>query len=95
MNFWNIIGEILLFRWLFGSHRRHETDDDMSDLTFGRNDRNLFEDNYMPFGSGSHHSHTHNNHTHNDFGHNNHSYNQSFDDFDDEHDDYDMMDDDF
>lgn len=50
MRFWDWIGEILLFRWLFGHHTEHDT---------------VNEDRFSRF------------------------------DFDEEQDDYDMMDDDF
>lgn len=32
MSFWNCIGEFLLFRWLFGSHKHDEAKHDMSDM---------------------------------------------------------------
>ncbi len=83
MSLWNYIGEFLLFRWLFGSHEHNETKRDLSDksASFGN-------DTHTGFGRS--HDNSYSRYDNRDYG-----YSQSYDDFHDEQDDYDMMDNDF
>lgn len=89
MTFWNYIGEFFLFRWLFGSHKHNETQQNMSDTSssFGNKDIIDVDDTHYGFGPNEN-SYSH--YDNRDYG-----YSQSCDDFHDEQDDYDMMDDDF
>jgi len=121
MNLWNYIGELLLFRWMFGKrnsnrdvcynadrtdylHHRHNVDDDFSPVenlhTAGPSNRgaDIYDDeddaldDYDPTDSDDYQfngsTKTYGNH--NDYG-----YSQSYDNFNDEQDDYAIMDDDF
>lgn len=89
MTFWNYIGEFFLFRWLFGSHKHNETQQNMSDTSssFGNKDIIDVDDTHYGFGPNENSCSRYDNR---DYG-----YSQSCDDFHDEQDDYDMMDDDF
>lgn len=90
MSFWNYIGEFFLFRWLFGYHRHNETQQNMSDTSssFGNKDIINVNDTHTDFGR--RHDNSYSRYDNHDYG-----YSQSFDNFHDEQDDYDMMDDDF
>lgn len=90
MNVWNYIGEFLLFRWLFGSHKHKETKRDLSDTSsdFGNKDIIDVSDTHIDFGR--RHDNSYSCYDNHDYG-----YSQSDDDFHEEQDDYDMMDDDF
>lgn len=83
MSFWNYIGEFFLFRWLFGSHRHNETKRNLSDTTTNFDNRGIIDDNDSHIGYGSRYDNQC------------YDYSQSYDDFHDEHDYYDMTDDDF
>lgn len=99
MSIWNYINEFLLFRWLFGNRNKsHNVGSsspvDSTDYTSRRVDiedyidNDLDEDLHDMRGSDSSRYHSHNDYS--DYG----GY-QSHDDFLDEHDDYDMINDDF
>lgn len=90
MSFWNYIGEFLLFRWLFGSHKHTEAKRDAPNETVNPVDSDSLDDpdSYMRYGSRPDNSYSR--YDNQDYG-----YPQSYDDFLDEQDDYDMMDDDF
>ena len=90
MIFWNYIGEFLLFRWLFGSRNHNEAKRDGSDSTISSVDRNFSNDLDSHIGFGSRYDKSYSRYDNQDYGHS-----QSYDDFHDEQDDYDMMDDDF
>lgn len=86
MKFWNYIGEFFLFRWLFDKFGKSTTEHDAQ--TKGNNRSCVHHGDYdSDYNSSGHHS------SYNDW--NARSYDQSFDDFHEEQDDYDMMDDDF
>ena len=89
MTFWNYIGEFFLFRWLFGSHKHNETQQNMSDTSssFGNKDIIDVDDTHYGFGP--------NENSYSRYDNREYGYSQSCDDFHDEQDDYDMMDDDF
>lgn len=89
MAFWKYIGEFLLFRWLFGSHKHDEPGRDLSDTSssFGNKDIIDVNDTHSDFGC---HENSYSRYDNRDYG-----YSQLYDDFHDEQDDYDMMDDDF
>lgn len=90
MKFWSYIGEFLLFRWLFGSHKHNEPKRDVSDTAISPAHRNLEDDIDLLFGQNSRYDSSYSHYDEHDYG-----YSQSYDDFLDEQDDYDMMDDDF
>lgn len=89
MSFWNYIGGFFLFRWLFGSHKHNETQQNMSDTSssFGNKDIIDVDDTHYGFGP--------NENSYSRYDNRDYGYSQSCDDFHDEQDDYDMMDDDF
>ena len=88
MKFWNYISEFLLFRWLFGSHSHNEAKYyDVSDTSVGSVDSDFEDDADSYIGLGSSRNTRFDSH---DYG-----CSQSYDDFNDGQDDYDMMDDDF
>lgn len=89
MKFWNYIGESFLFHWLFGSHKHNKAKPDVPDATVNPVDSDSMDDldSYMRFGR---HSDNCSRYGNQDCG-----YTQSYDDFLDEQDDYDMMDEDF
>lgn len=89
MNFWNYIGEFFLFRWLFSSHRHNETQQNISDTSSGFGSKDIMDVNDTHFDFGRHEN-SYSRYDNRDYG-----YSQSYDDFHDEQDDYDMMDDDF
>ena len=100
MSIWNNIGEFFLFRWLFSkraTHRRgnetistdydnyygyYDEADDIDDLDISMRNNSVRE-----YGNMSHRNVNYNNY-HDWTGEN---YDQSFDDFHEEQDDYDMM----
>lgn len=90
MGFWNFIGELFLFRWLWGSRIRGEGKSSDADTTVHslRDDNNDSSDLFPSGGS---------NYENDRFDVDNRDcdYSISYDDFLDEQDDYDMMDDDF
>lgn len=86
MKFWNYIGEFLLFRWLFGSLKRDEAK--CKDINPTDNDVADDADSYSGFGS--RYDNSYSRYDRQDYG-----GSQSYDDFLDEQDDYDMMDDEF
>lgn len=89
MSFWNYIGEFFLFRWLFGSHKHNETKRDLSDPTTNFENGYIDElDSHIDFGKHYENCYSH-------YDNKGYGYSQSYDDFHDEQDDYDMMDDDF
>ncbi|MDE6652413.1 MAG: hypothetical protein K2K08_08420 [Paramuribaculum sp.] len=69
MGFWNFIGEIALFRWLFGEEDKKRNDNKYRNQYHSSSSRYYEERDYSGWS------------------------NQSFDDFHEEQDDYDMMDD--
>ena len=87
MSLWNIIGEILLFRWLFksssndthGHNTSYQSDIKPTDRHSYISDDSDDLDDFM----------TH----HNKYGDYDHGSYQSYDDFHEEQDDYDMFDD--
>lgn len=79
MSFLNYIGEFFFFRWLFGSRKRGES---MRERGCRTPRKSFPADVYDASGRDISDNH-------------NHGYSQSYDDFLDEQDDYDMMDDDF
>lgn len=90
MKFWNYISEFFLFRWLFGSHKRNEPKRDVSDTNISHADRDFANDIDSYIGCRRHSDNSYSRYDNQDY-----SYSQSYDDFLDEQDDYDMMDDDF
>lgn len=90
MKFWNYIGEFFLFRWLLGLHKHNEVKRDMPDATINSANRDFTDDmdSYIDYSSRYDNSYSH--YDNQDYG-----YSQSYDDFLDEQEDYDMMDDDF
>lgn len=84
MSFWNYIGEFFLFRWLFGKIKKSTTEHYAHTERLGTA---IDRDSDGDYNSSGRHS------SHNDW--NSGSYSQSYDEFQDEQDDYDMMDDDF
>ncbi|WP_305483349.1 hypothetical protein [Paramuribaculum intestinale] len=90
MSLWNYIGEFLLFRWLFGSHEHNETKRDLSDKSASFGNKDIIDDNDTHTGFGRSHDNSYSRYDNRDYG-----YSQSYDDFHDEQDDYDMMDNDF
>ena len=89
MKFWNYIGEFLLFRWLFGSHKHSEPKRDVPNANISHADRDYADDLDSHIGYGSRYHNSYSRYDNHDYG-----YSQSYDDFLDEQDDYDMMDDD-
>lgn len=90
MSFWNYIGEFFLFRWLFGSHKHDEAKHDVPNTNIKFADRDFADDLNPHIGYGSRYDNSRSRYNNQDYG-----YFQSYDDFLDEQDDYDMMDDDF
>lgn len=89
MTFWNYIGEFFLFRWLFGSRKCNETKRDLSAPTTPFENGDIDElDSSISFGR-------HYDNRYSRYDNQNYGYSQSYDDFHDDQDDYDMMDDDF
>ncbi|MBO4966075.1 MAG: hypothetical protein J6C81_07430 [Muribaculaceae bacterium] len=89
MKFWEYIGEFLLFRWLFCSHKHKKTENDLSAPVTNYGNKDIDElDSHIGFGR--HKDNSYSRYDNQDYG-----YSQSYDDFIDEQDDYDMMDDDF
>lgn len=89
MAFWNYIGEFFLFRWLFGFHKCNETKNDLSTPITNSGNRDVDElDSHISFGR-------HYDNRYSRYDNLNYGYSQSYDDFHDDQDDYDMMDDDF
>ena len=90
MRFWNYIGEFLLFRWLFGSHKHSEAKHDDLNTNISHAERDFADelDSHVDFGK--QYDNNYSNYDSQDYGDS-----QSYDDFLDEQDDYDMMDDDF
>lgn len=103
MSIWNYIGEFFLFRWLFDKFRKsttehyEHTEDLGASIADSNNSENIDDlDRFMHNNGNNHYSKYGNDYSysnHNDW--NTKSYNDSYDDFLDEQDDYDMMDDDF
>lgn len=89
MSFWTYIGEFFLLRWLFSSHRHNKTQQNISDMSSGFGNKDIIDvnDTHSDFGR---HENSYSRYDNRDYG-----YSQSYDDFHDEQDDYDMMDDDF
>lgn len=90
MSFWNYIGEFFLFRWQFGSHKCNETKHDVLDTDIRFSGRDFANDMDSHIGLDRHYDNCYSCYDNQDYG-----YSQSYDDFHDEQDDYDMMDDDF
>lgn len=90
MAIWNYIGEFFLFRWLFGSHKHNEVKCDVLDTNIKSADRDFADDLDPYIGYESHYYNNRSRYNNQDYG-----YSQSYDDFHDEQDVYDMMDDDF
>lgn len=89
MTFWNYIGEFFLFRWLFGFHKHNESKRNLSDTSSSFGNKYIVDDNDTHSGFGCH-KNSYSRYDNHDYG-----YSQSYDDFHDEQDDYDMMGDDF
>ncbi len=90
MSFWNYIGEFFLFRWLFGTHKPYVAKHNVRD-THTRSVYNDITDDWDScIDHGSHYDNGYSRYEDQEYG-----YLQSYDDFHDEQDDYDMMDDDF
>lgn len=88
MKFWNYIGEFFLFRWLLGKRQQKEGEESVADSNSRQSLANDdFEQNDIPVNRPSHYT-SHNYHIDDHDGWNN----QSFDDFHEEQDDFDMMD---
>jgi len=85
----NYISEFFLFRWLFGSHKHNETGRNLSDTSSSFGNKYIVDDNDTHSGFGLHEN-SYSRYDNHDYG-----YSQSYYDFHDEQDDYDMMDDDF
>ncbi len=90
MRFWNYIGEFLLFRWLFGSHRHNETKRGMPDTNISSTNNDIIDDTESHIGYGCRYDNNYSRYDNQDY-----DYSQSYDVFLDEQDDYDTMDDDF
>lgn len=89
MGFWHYIGEFFLFRWILGSRRHNDARHD-SDTYIGSGNNDILDSDWYPDSASRHGS------RHNRADNRNHGYSAgSYDDFDDEQDDYDTMDDDF
>ncbi len=89
MNIWNYIGEFFLFRWLFGSNKHNETKCNLSNTSSSFGNCDIIEDNDTHSGFVRHEN------SYSRFDNHDYGYSQSYDDFHDEQDGYDMMDDDF
>ena len=89
MSFWNYIGVFFLFRWIFGSHKHNNTQQNMSDKSSSFDNEDIIDVNDTYFGLGRHEK------SYSRFDNRDDGYSQSYDDFHEEQDDYDMMDDDF
>lgn len=89
MLLWDYIGEFFLFRWLFGLHKHNEVKRNMSDTAINSLNKDCLDDHdsYIDYRS---HDNSYSHYDNKDYG-----YSQSYDDFLDEQDDYDMIDDDF
>ena len=90
MTFWNYIGEFFLFRWLFGSHKHNESKRNLSDTSSSFGHKDIIGNNDTHTGFSRRHENSYSRYDNYDYG-----YSQSYDDFHDEQDGYDMMDDDF
>lgn len=90
MSFLDIIGKFFLFRWLVGSHKHDWTKQNLSDTYNSFGNKNIIDDNDTHISFGSRHDNSYSRYDNRDYG-----YSQSYNDFLDEQDDYDMMDDDF
>ena len=90
MSIFRYIREFFLFRWLFGSHKHDEPKHDLSDMSASFGNKNIIDDNDTHIGFGRSHDNSYSRYGNHDYG-----YSQSYDDFHDEQDDYDIMDDDF
>ena len=89
MTFLKYIGEFFLFRWLFDSHKCNETKNDLSTPINNSGNRDIDKlDSHIGFGK--HYDNSYSRYDNQGYG-----YSQSYDDFHDDQDDYDMMDDDF
>lgn len=90
MKLWNYIGELFLFRWLFGSRKHSEPKHNVSDTPSSSANSDFVDDteSYIDYDSRHNNSYSH----YDDY---DYDYSHSYDDFHDEQDDYDMMDDDF
>lgn len=89
MSFWNIIGDNLLFRWLFGFHKHDEPKRCLRCTSSSFGNKDIIDDNTHT-SVGSRHENSYSRYDSHDY-----CYTQSYDDFHEEQDDYDMMDDDF
>lgn len=89
MSIFRYIRGFFLFRWLFGSHKHNETQQNISDTSSSFGNKDIIDDNDTHSGFGRH-GNSYSRYDNLDYG-----YSQSYDDFYDEQDDYDMMDDDF
>lgn len=50
MSFWSFIGNLFLFRWLFGSNRRNVASRDESDMFYRSGNRNIVDDGFSHAG---------------------------------------------
>lgn len=89
MSIFRNIREFFLFRWLFGSHRHNGAQQNMSDTSSSFGNKDNIDDDDTHFGF-VRHENSYSRYDNHDYG-----YSQSYDDFHDEQDDYDMIDDDF
>lgn len=90
MSFWNYIGGVFLFRWLFGTHKPYEAKHNVRDTNTRSVHNDITDDleSYIDYGSS--YDNDYSRYEDQEYG-----YSQSYDDFFDEQNDYDMMDDDF
>ena len=88
MSIWKYICEFLLFRWLLGSHNHNDTKQNLSNTATSSNDYNMTDDTDSHIGYGSRYDNSSPR-----YYNQNCDYSQSYDDFHEEQDDYDMMDD--
>lgn len=79
-----------MFRWLFGSHKHNETTHNLSNSSIRSADRDYADDLDTHISFGKRYDNSYSRYENHD-----HGYSQSYDDFLDEQDDYDIMDDDF
>lgn len=79
-----------MFRWLSCSHKHNEARHDVSNTNLSHADIDFANDLNSRIGFGRHKDNSYSRYDNQDYG-----YSQSYDNFFDEQDDYDMIDDDF
>ncbi len=91
MSFWKCIGEFLLFRWLFGSHKHNEAMHNVLYTGTNSDNSDFVDDSDSCLFSGSRRC----DNSDSRYANQDYDYSQPYDDFQDEQEDYDFMENDF